>query len=65
MLAMAEHRLDRKDDARASFDKVVKWIENSKRVVAGGGYWGWIEQVEITHLRREAAELLGLQDTKE
>jgi WD40 repeat protein/serine/threonine protein kinase/Flp pilus assembly protein TadD len=65
MLAMAEHRLDRKDDARASFDKAVEWIENSKRVVAGGGYWAWNEQVEVTQLRREAAELLGLQDTKE
>ena len=62
MLAMAEHRLDRKDDARASFDKAVEWIANSKRWVATGGYWAWTEQVEVAQLRREAAKLLGVQE---
>jgi Flp pilus assembly protein TadD len=34
--AMAEHRLGKKDEARATFDKAVKWISDAKRVVAAG-----------------------------
>jgi tetratricopeptide (TPR) repeat protein len=59
--AMAEYRLGRKDQARATFEKGVNWISEAKRVVAAGGYWGWTEQVEVAQFQREAAKLLGVQ----
>jgi serine/threonine protein kinase/tetratricopeptide (TPR) repeat protein len=62
MLTMAEHHLGKKDDALASFEKAVKWINDTKRFAEAGGYWAWTEQVEATQLRREAAKLLGVQE---
>jgi tetratricopeptide (TPR) repeat protein len=63
MRAMAEHRLDKKDDALATFKKAVKWIDDNKRFAAAGVvYWAWTEQVEVAQLHREAAKLLGVQE---
>jgi WD40 repeat protein/tetratricopeptide (TPR) repeat protein len=57
-LAMAQHRLGRKDDARETFAAAVKWIENTERAVAAGGSWDWGQQVEIRYLRKETESLL-------
>src|SRR4029077_18660814 len=57
-LAMAQHRRGQEDDARAAFVKALRWIENTERVVARGGFWYWCDQVRIRRLRNEAETLI-------
>jgi WD40 repeat protein/serine/threonine protein kinase/Flp pilus assembly protein TadD len=57
-LAMAQYRLGKNDDARATVAQAVTWIANCERANAAGHVWYWNEQVEVRHLRREAESLL-------
>jgi tetratricopeptide (TPR) repeat protein len=57
-LAMAQHQIGNPDEARKTFAQAVKWIANFEHVVARGGSWHWIEQVEVQFLRRETETLL-------
>ena len=57
-LAMAQQRLEKVEDAHSTLVIALDWITNSERILAGGGYWSWSEQIEVGCLRREAEALL-------
>src|SRR5262249_3937246 len=51
-LAMAQWKLDRKDQARRSFDLAVEWMDKNQP-----------NNEELRRFRAEAAELLGIEQT--
>jgi tetratricopeptide (TPR) repeat protein len=52
-LAMAHWQLGEKDKARAWFAKAVQWVEKGNK-----------DNAELKRFRAEAAELLGIEETK-
>jgi tetratricopeptide (TPR) repeat protein len=57
-LAMAQHKLNRNADARETFAKAEKWIDDTREVAARGDHWVFFQQVEVRHLHSEAKKLL-------
>jgi hypothetical protein len=54
-LAMAQHRLGKTSEARATFARASEWFDEGRPPV---GSWTWCDQVEVRCLRREAEGLL-------
>jgi tetratricopeptide (TPR) repeat protein len=60
-LAMAQQQIGKPDLARKTFAQAVKWIADFEHLVADGGFWYWLEQVEVQYLRRETETLLKIK----
>jgi WD40 repeat protein/serine/threonine protein kinase len=61
-LALAQHRSGQESEARATFAKAQRWIEDMEQGVARGTtYWYWCDRVRCHCLRDEAEAVLGLK----
>jgi tetratricopeptide (TPR) repeat protein len=62
-LAMAQHQLGRRDEARQSLEKAEAWIDRANKAQSAGSrvFWIWIrwyEAVEVDYILREARALV-------
>jgi len=59
-LAMAQHQLGQRQEARQAYDRALAWLETNQKDVQGAP---WLAS-ELRRFQAEAAELLGIKDEK-